>query len=233
METCVSNDFDEKIEEVTRNFAEQMLKVKNELEAAKETNQLNMLHFNGEIKKVKTELQSTKESSKTSLEQLQRENVRLKEHLESASKNQDNIMSKIESLAHSSSKEPIYFDYTLGNHMTSTDFAIIKFDVPRAVSPTKIYDRSTGKVTIDEDGLYFFYVHGFPYEKNDGFGIYMYVDDERACQAYKEDGTRAHMSCAIVRHLKRGQTIYVKKYKKLRGGDRLNPHTGFLGFKLQ
>ena len=62
LETCVSNDFAEKIEEVTRNFAEQILKVKNELEAAKETNQLNMLHFNGEIKKVKTELQSTKES---------------------------------------------------------------------------------------------------------------------------------------------------------------------------
>ena len=375
METCVSNDFDKKIEEVTRNFAEQMLEVKNELEAAKETNQLNMLHFNGEIKKIKTELQSTKESlrlktaehnaeiknltsnfhgelkkvktelekvqtelkgskeilqvktgqfdaeieivkkelesskttldqlrrenallrenqenatknqdnivskidkiaqsssqeiekiktelkstketlqlqivhlngdmkkvktelrsSKTRLDQLQHENARLKENLVNVSKNQENLMTRIENLARSSSKEPIFFDYSLGNHMTSTGkFEIVKFDRPRAVSATKIYNESTGKVTIEEDGLYFFYAHGSPYEKSGEFNLYIYVDYEMACRAYKEDGTRAHMSCAIVRHLKRGQTIYVQKWNKLQG-DRWNPHTGFLGFKLQ
>jgi len=289
LETCVSNDFAEKIEEVTRNFAEQMLKVKNELEAAKETNQLNMLHFNGELKKVKTELQSTKESlrlktaehnaeiknltsnfhgqlkklqtelegsretlqlkngqfdaeikivknelesSKTTLDQLRRENALLKKNQEKASKNQDIITSKIESFDLSSSKEPLFFDYTLGHSMTSTGRReIVKFDRPRAVSATKIYNKYTGKVTIEEDGLYYFYAHGLPYEKSGSFYLYIYVDNEAACTAHKEDGTRAHMSCAIVRHLKRGQTIYVQKDKKLFGNS--YPNTGFLGFKLQ
>ena len=295
METCISNNFDEKIEEITRNFAEQMLKVKNELQMAKETNQLNMLHFNGEIKKIKTELQSTKEtlrlktaehnaeiknltsnfhgelkkvktelekvqtelkgsrdtlqlknsqfdaeikivknelkSSKTALDQLQRENALLRENQENASKNQDNLMSEIETLAQSGSKEPIFFDYSLRSYMTSTGTEIVKFDDPMAVSATKIYDRSTGKVNIEEDGLYYFYVHGLPYEKSDSFYLEIYVDGERACKAYKEDGTRAHMSCAIVRHFKRGQTIYVRKYNKLTGNS--GPHTGFLGFKVQ
>ena len=118
--------------------------------------------------------------------------------------------------------------------MTSTGrYEIVKFDVPRAVSATKIYDESTGKVTIEEDGVYYFYAHGLPYEKSGSFYLYIYVDDEAACSAFKEDGTRAHMSCAIVRHLKRGQTIYVIKYNKLLGAGSSYPNTGFLGFKLQ
>ena len=110
---------------------------------------------------------------------------------------------------------------------------IVVFDVPMAVSATKIYDESTGKVTIEEDGLYYFYAHGYPYATSDQFWLEIYVDDERACRAYKGDGTDAHMSCAIVRHLKRGQTIYVQKYNKLLGAGSSYPNTGFLGFKLQ
>ena len=251
MEKCVSNDFDEKIDEITKHFTEELRKIKTELQSAKETIQLNMVHFNGEIQKVKTELKTSQEtlqvksdlfdeemktvkteleSSKTSLDQLQRENAWLKERLENASKNQDIVMSKIESLAPSTSQVPIFFDYTLGHSMTSTgNNEIVKFDRPRAVSATKIYDESTGKVTIEEDGLYYFYAHGLPLEKSGSFAFSIYVDDEQACAAFKEDGTRANMSCAIVRDLKRGQQIYVKKYKKLNG----NINTGFLGFKLQ
>ena len=252
MEKCVSNDFDEKIDEITKHFTEEIRKIKTELQSAKETIQLNTVHFNGEINKVKTELKRAKEtlqsksdhfdeelkqvkteleSSKTNLDQLQRENARLKENLENASKNRDNIMSKIETLAQSSSKEPIYFDYSLESSMTFTGtFEIVKFDRPMAVSATKIYDRSTGKVTIEEDGLYYFYVHGLPLEKSDWFNLIIYVDDQIACAAGKEDGTRAHMSCAIVRHFKRGQTIHVQKVNKLYGGSL---STGFLGFKIQ
>ena len=117
----------------------------------------------GELRKVKTELKKVKtelEASKTSLEQLERENVWLKENLENTSKNQDNIMIKIDSFAHFSSQEEIFFDYGLGNSMTSSGWEIVKFNRQRAVSTTKIYDDSTGKVIIEEGGLYYFYTHG-------------------------------------------------------------------------
>ena len=186
-------------------------------------------HFTEEIRKVKTELQS----SKTSLDQLQRENAWLKENLKNASKNQDILMSKIESVALSSSKEAIYFDYGLGK-MTSSTNEIVKFDIPRAISQTKIYDASTGKVTIEEEGLYFFYVHDVQYENSGWFAVYIYVNDELACSAYKSDGPKVHLSCVTVRHLKEGQQIYVKTYQKLLNlPDNYRPRIGFLGFKLQ
>ena len=112
-------------------------------------------------------------------------------------------MSEMGTLAKSSANEPIFFHYTLGHSMNSTGADIVKFDTPKAISPKRIYDESTWKVTIEEEGLYYFYVHCLP------------VD----------------MSCAIVRHLKRGQQIYVRKNNKLFGSS--YPHTGFLGFKLQ
>ena len=219
METC---DSDEKNDEITKHFTEEIRKIKIELKASKETIQLNT----AQLEKVNTEL----ESSKTSLDQLQRENAWLKENPEKTSKNQDIIMSKIESLSQSSSQEAIYFDYSLGSSMTSTGREIVKFDRPRAVSPTKIYDASTGIVTIEEEGLYYFYAHGFPYDEYGDFILEIYVDDELACTAYKGYGL-THMSCAIVRHLKRGQQIHVKKSKKLIGD--IYCTTGFLGFKLQ
>ena len=240
--------FNGQMENVTSHFHGELEKVKTELESSKisldqlqrenawlkenlenaSKNQLNITSkienlaesSSQEFKKVKSELQSSKESFfaalnrrvghvrtilRTRLDQLQSDNARL--------------------------KEPIFFDYTLENHMTSTGFEIVKFDRPRAVSATKIYDRSTGKVTIEDDGVYFFYAHGYPYDRSDWLTLYIYVDDEKACVASKTDGTRAHMSCAFVRHLKRGQQIYVKKDKRLFGSR--NPDTGFLGFKLQ
>ena len=45
LETCVSNDFDEKMNENTKHFNEELRKIKAELEAAKETIQLNMQHI--------------------------------------------------------------------------------------------------------------------------------------------------------------------------------------------
>ena len=221
-----------KIDEIAQSKSQEIEKMKNELKSTKDSLQLQIVPLNGDIRKIKTELRS----SKTSIDQLQRENARLKENLDNASKNQQsdfyNLLTQIKNLAQSSSKEPIFFDYSLRSDMTSTGRSeIVKFDRPMAVSATKIYDESTGKVTIEEDGLYYFYVHGFPYEKSDWFSLSIYVDDERACVAQKEDGTRATLSCAIVRHLKRGQTIYVKKYNKLFGNS--YPNTGFLGFKLQ
>ena len=190
-----------------------------------------------EIENVKTASQSSQRKLQASLVQLQRENVLLKKNLETASKNLESVSTKIEIIDQSSSKEPIFFDYTLEHHMTSTGYEIVKFDRLMAVSATKIYDRSTGKVTIKEEGLYYFYAHGLPLEKSGVFYLNIYVDDEAACRAWKNDGTDAHMSCAIVRHFKRGQTIYVKKSNKLYGtylnGGRSYPHTGFLGFKLQ
>ena len=221
-----------KIDEIAQSNSQKIEKMKNELKSTKDSLQLQIIPLNGDMRKVKTELRS----SKTSVDQLQGENARLKENLEKASKNQDIITSKIETLAHehaqSSSKEPIFFDYTLEHHMTSTEkFETVKFDRLRAVSLKKIYDRSTGKVTIEEDGLYYFHVHGLPYEKSGLFWLFIYVDGEQACNAFKEDGTRAHMSCAFVRHLKRGQKIYVQKFNRLFGDS--DPQTGFLGFKLQ
>ena len=251
-------DFESKLDEITKHFTTELRKVKTELQSAKETLHLSTIHFNGEIQNLKTELKSSKEtlelktvhfeeelrkvktelrSSKTSLDQLQRENARLKGNLENASKNQDYLMSEVKTLAQFSSKEPTFFDYTLRNKMNSTGLEIVKFDRSRAVSATKIYDESTGKVTIEEDGLYYFYAHGRPCDKSNKFILYIYVDDEIGCTAYKEDGTMAHMSCAIVRHLKRGQQIYVKKINKLFGtyfsvDGNYYPHTGFLGLKL-
>ena len=208
--------------------------MKIELKESKDTFQLENDHLNKEVENIKTASQSSQRKLQASLVELQRENVLLKKHLETASENLENVSTKIQTLAQSSSKEPIFFDYTLGSNMLGEyRLEIVKFDVPMAVSPTKIYDESTGKVTIEEDGLYYFYAHGLPYEKSDAFALYIYVDDKRACYAFKEDGTRAHMSCAIVRHLKRGQTIHVIKYNKLLGAGSSYPNTGFLGFKLQ
>ena len=209
MDSCISEDFEAKIDEVTS-------------------------HFNTEIKKIKTELQSSQASlqvNTASLVQLQRENAWLKENFHATTKNLENITSQVQLGSESSSEEAIYFDYGLKTHMTSTGTEVVKFDYQRAVSTTKIYDETTGKVTIPVDGRYYFYVHGLPYEKSGWFSLYIYVDDELACKAYKDDGTRANMSCAIVRHFKRGQTIYVKKSNKLSGSG--NPYTGFLGFKIQ
>lgn len=238
MDYCIANDFESRFYKITENFNDQLRKIKTEfgtkLKSSKETLHLTTINFNWEIKNVTSELQKVKrelESSKTSLEQLQRENALLKENLENTSKNHDNIMTKIDSFAHYSSQEEIFFDYGLGNSMTSSGWEIVKFDRPRAVSTTKIYDDTTGKVTIEEGGLYYFYTHGLPLEKSDWFSLYIYVDDERACQASKNDGTSAHMSCAIVRKLKSGQQIYVKKYNGLFGHS--DPYTGFVGFKLQ
>ena len=232
MDYCIANEFEASFYKSISNG--ELRKVKTELESSKESLHLTTIHFNWEIKNITSELKKVKtelESSKTSLEQLQRENAWLKENLENASKNQDNIMTKIDSFAHSSSQEEIFFDYGLGNSMTSSGWEIVKFDRPRAVSTIKIYDDSTGKVIIEEGGLYYFYTHGLPYEKSEWFSLYIYVDDERACQASKSDGTSAHMSCAIVRQLKRGQQIYVKKYNGLFGHS--DPYTGFVGFRLQ
>ena len=195
MDACVSKDFDEKLDKITK-------------------------HFTEEIRKVKTELQS----SKTSLDQLQRENAWLKENLKNTSKNQDILMSKIESVAQSSWKEAIYFYYSL--RKLSFRDGIVKFDIPRAISPKKIYDASTGKVTIEEEGLYVFYVHGVQFENNDWSAVYIYVDDKLACSAYNGDGPKVHMSCVTVRNLKRGQQIYVKTYQKFFV-------LSFSGFKLQ
>ena len=183
------------------------------------------------IANVKTTSQSSQRIFQASLVKLKRENVLLKKKFETVSENLGNVSTKIQTVAQSSSKEQIFFDYYLGHHMTSTGEKIVKFDRPMAVSATKIYDESTGKVTIKEDGLYYFYVHGYPYEKSRLFDLYIYVDDEDACGAYKKDGTRASLSCAIVRHLKRGQQIYITKYNKLYGSSYQD--TGFLGFKLQ
>ena len=194
-------------------FDEEMIKMKTDLRSSKETLDLKSVHFNREIEKVKAASQSSQTRLKASLVQLQRENALLKKILDTASENQ------------------IYFDYSLSDHMTSTGYEIVKFDVPRAVSSKKIYDESTGKVTIEEAGLYYFFVHGYPYEESDVFYLEMYIDDEEACSAWKRDGTKAHMSCAIVRDLKTGQQIYVKKYNKLYGSN--YPATGFSGFKLQ
>ena len=214
-----------KIENLDQSSSLEIARVKTDLKSSKERLNLSSVRLNREIENVKTTSQSSQRRLQASLGELEREIVLIEINLE-------NVSSRIQTLAQSSSKEPIYFDYTLGHHMTSTGVEIVKFDVPMAVSPTKIYDRSTGKVTIEEDGLYYFYVHGQPYEKSDYFNLNIYVDDEKACRAYKEDGTKANMSCAIVRHLKRGQKIYVQKKNKLYGRASY-PNTGFLGFKLQ
>lgn len=134
-------------------------------------------------------------------------------------------------MAQSSSQEAIYFDYGLKNHTLSSGWKTVKFDIPRAVSPTKIYDSSTGKVTIEEPGLYYFYIHTLPYDTLGEFYLFIYVDDERACKAFKIDGIKNHMSCAIVRYLKRGQQIFVKTTDKI--FNSFYSSTGFLGFKLQ
>ena len=222
-----------KIANLDQSSSREFKRMKTELETSKKSFQLKNDDLNEQIENVKTESQS----SQASLIQLQRENVFLKKRFETTSENLGNVSYQIQTLARSSSKEPIFFDYTLEHHMTSTGYEIVKFDRLMAVSATKIYDRSTGKVTIKEEGLYYFYAHGLPLEKSGVFYLNIYVDDEAACRAWKNDGTDAHMSCAIVRHFKRGQTIYVKKSNKLYGtylnGGRSYPHTGFLGFKLQ
>jgi len=230
----IQDNFISKIEDLAQSNSQEIEKVVVELKASKEMLLLKNDDLNEQIENVKTASQSSQRKLQASLDKVQRENVLLTRNLETASENLENVSSRLQSVAQSTSKEPIFFDYTLGDHMTSTGkWEIIKFDRPEAVSATKIYDESTGIVTIEEDGLYYFYAHGLPYEKSDSFWFNIYVDDEMACRAYKDDGTDAHMSCAIVRHLKRGQTIYVIKYNKLLGAGSSYPNTGFLGFKLQ
>ena len=154
----------------------------------------------------------------------------LKENLETSSKNLENISPNIPTVAQSSSKEPIYFDYGLRNH-TLSGWKTVKFDIPRAVSPTKIYDSLTGKVTLEEPGLYYFYFHTLPYDKRGSFYIHLKVDSERACEVQKAEGIKHNMSCAIIRYLKRGQQIFVTTSAKI--FNSYYSHTGFLGFKLQ
>ena len=150
-----------KIEDLTRSSSQEFKRMRTELETSKKSFQLKNDDLNEKIENVKTASQSSHTKLQASLVKVQRENVLLKKNFETVSENLENLSTQVQTVGRSSSKEPIFFDYSLENHMTSTGrFEIVKFDRPMAVSATKIYDESTGKVTIEEDGLYFFYAHG-------------------------------------------------------------------------
>ena len=133
--------FNGQMKNVSSYFDTALKKVQTELKESKEILELKTDHFDEEMKNVKSALQSTQKS----LVELQRENALLKEHLESASKNLVNISSQFQTAAQPSSHEAIFFDYGLKNVMTSTGLEIVKFDVPRAVSPKKSTMNQLGK----------------------------------------------------------------------------------------
>ena len=102
MNDCTANDFESKLDEITKYFNTELRRVKTEVQSATETSHLNTIHFNGEVKNVSSYFDAALKNVQA---ELKSENTFLRKNLDKASKNQENIISKIESLAQSSSQE--------------------------------------------------------------------------------------------------------------------------------
>ena len=60
-------------------------------------------------------------------------------------------------LKHQQLNKSIFFDYGLNDHIRTSGYEILKFDLERTSSPDKPYDSNSGVFTVSRSGLYFFH----------------------------------------------------------------------------